>query len=372
MDDSDVLIVGGGPAGSSCAWKLRGSGLEVSIIDKERFPRNKVCGGWITPPVVDALSLDLEEYREGRVLQEITGFRTCRMGDRPVETRYGSPVSFGIRRCEFDEYLLRRSGARVHEGTPIQSLERRDGRWVVNGRFRANLIVGAGGHFCPVARHLGTRVRGEPVVAAQEIELPLSDEQKQDCAVRPEIPELYYCADLKGYAWCFRKDGFLNVGLGRLDTHGLASHVCEFMRFARERRLIPPQFPTALQGHAYLLYGAATRDPIADQALLIGDAAGLAYLYSGEGIRPAVESGLLAAQAIVAAKGDYSAAQLERYRRSIVSRFGEMKDSGLSKLVQRLPQGVTRYVTGKLFATRWFSRRVLLDRWFLHTHVPAL
>ncbi|HUJ49063.1 MAG TPA: FAD-dependent oxidoreductase, partial [Bryobacteraceae bacterium] len=62
MDTFDVLIVGGGPAGSSCACKLRRSGLEVAILDRQRFPRDKVCGGWITPAVLSELEIDPADY----------------------------------------------------------------------------------------------------------------------------------------------------------------------------------------------------------------------------------------------------------------------------------------------------------------------
>ena len=113
MDPCDVLIVGGGPAGSSCAWRLRGSGLDVAILDKAVFPRHKVCGGWITPAVLAELEIDPAEYGRGRVLQPITAFRTGSIGGPAIETLYGAPVSYGIRRCEFDDYLLRRSGARL-------------------------------------------------------------------------------------------------------------------------------------------------------------------------------------------------------------------------------------------------------------------
>src|SRR5579862_2782752 len=100
MDSCDILIVGGGPAGSSCAWKLRNSGLDVALIDKQRFPRDKVCGGWITPPVLKALAIDASEYGASRVLQPITGFKTGSIGNlAPVHTDYGKPVSYGIRRC---------------------------------------------------------------------------------------------------------------------------------------------------------------------------------------------------------------------------------------------------------------------------------
>src|SRR5215470_13747987 len=115
MDSCDVLIVGGGPAGSSCAWGLRRSCLRVLVLDKARFPRDKVCGGWITPQVLEALDIDSAEYARGRTLQPITGFRISTIANREVEIPYHRAVSYGIRRCEFDEYLLRRSGAQVCE-----------------------------------------------------------------------------------------------------------------------------------------------------------------------------------------------------------------------------------------------------------------
>jgi flavin-dependent dehydrogenase len=144
----DVLIVGGGPAGSTCAWKLRAAGLDVIVVDRATFPRDKVCGGWITPQVVDDLRLDTEDYRRGRTLQPITGFRTGTIGGRrEIETSYDSPVSYGIRRREFDDYLLRRSGATVRSGVPIASIRREGNRWIVNDAMQAPMLVGAGGHF---------------------------------------------------------------------------------------------------------------------------------------------------------------------------------------------------------------------------------
>src|SRR4051794_10908587 len=114
MPSCDVLIVGGGPAGSTCAWRLRRAGVDVLVLDAARFPRDKVCAGWITPQVVDELELDLAEYRQRRTLQEITGFRTGVVGGkRDTAITYGRPVSYAIRRCEFDHYLLGRSGARL-------------------------------------------------------------------------------------------------------------------------------------------------------------------------------------------------------------------------------------------------------------------
>src|SRR5262245_21559497 len=164
MDACDVLIVGGGPAGSSCAWQLRRAGLDVVVLDKARFPRDKVCAGWITPAVIDELALDVEDYRNGRVFQPISGFRTSILGSPEVFTDYGRPVSYGIRRCEFDHYLLERSGARLLTGTPLESLRRDGDRWVVNDQIAAPLVVGAGGHFCPVARQTTEKSNGGETV----------------------------------------------------------------------------------------------------------------------------------------------------------------------------------------------------------------
>jgi len=159
MESCDVLIVGGGPSGSSCAWGLRGSGLDVTILDKQAFPRDKVCGGWITPSVFTDLEIGPSEYASKRVLQPITGFRVGGIGGRSIETSYGQTVSYGIRRREFDDYLLKRSGARILPSATLGSLARSGDGWIANGDIWARLIVGAGGHFCPVARRCaGDRV----------------------------------------------------------------------------------------------------------------------------------------------------------------------------------------------------------------------
>jgi flavin-dependent dehydrogenase len=393
MEDScDILIVGGGPAGSSCAWGLRGSGLDVAILDKQTFPRDKVCGGWITLAVLSELGIDPAEYSRGRVLQPISGFRTgCitptdSTHGATIETDYHATVSYGIRRREFDDYLLRRSGARLLQGTPLTSLQRENGSWVVNGppangppangktvngQIHARLVVGAGGHFCPVARLTGAKPPRENAVVAQEAEFEMDEAQQAGCRVRPEIPELYFCSDIKGYGWCFRKRNILNVGLGRLDQHRLGEHVAAFVRFLKSAGRISFDIPS-LPGHAYLLYGVSERKVADDGVLLIGDAAGLAYKQSGEGIRPAVESGLLAAQAIREAKRNYSRASLELYGTLLAKRFGNSGKDWASMAGQRLPSAWIGALGRGLLGTRWFVRDVVIDRWFLHAKEPAL
>ena len=374
VTDVDVLIVGGGPAGSSVAWGLRGHGLRVAVLDKASFPRNKVCAGWITPAVAGALQIDLDDYARGRTLQPINGFIIGMMGAVAKEIRYDSgPVSYGIRRCEFDHYLLRRCGAELWLGQPLSDVRRREDHWLVNDTIRARLIVGAGGHFCPVARVLGARLgQAEMVVAAQEVEFEMNADQGTACAVRADTPELYFCPDLKGYGWVFRKGNWLNIGLGREDNHRLADRVAEFCEGLRIQGRIGFDPPARFHGHAYLLSHHTQRPLATDGALLVGDATGLAYPQSGEGIRPAVESGLLAARTILACQGDYSARGLHSYAELIAQRFGTRPSSvppaDTTGNIAGWKQTLARYA----LSTRWFNRHVVIDRWFLHRHQPVL
>jgi len=363
MDSCEILIVGGGPAGSSCAWALRNSGLDVAIFDKQVFPRDKVCGGWITPGVLTALDIDPSEYTRDRVLQPITSFRTGRIGAAwQSETDYGRPVSYGIRRCEFDDYLLKRCPARVQEGVSLSNLERDGGWWIANGTMRARMVVGAGGHFCPVARRFRSGP-AESAVAAQETEFEMDAGQQASCPVQGATPELYFCPDMKGYGWCFRKGNFLNIGLGRVDSHRLPEHVRHFLEFLGASR-ISWKLP-AMKGHAYLLYGSSQRTITGDGFLLVGDAAGLALPQSGEGILSAIESGLLAAETILSARGSYTKAQLEPYDRRISRRFGRESGYWMARLAPFVPSQWI-HVAARLMDSPWFVRNFVLDRWFLH------
>ncbi|MBD3669204.1 MAG: NAD(P)/FAD-dependent oxidoreductase [Gammaproteobacteria bacterium] len=368
-EQCDVLIVGGGPSGSSLAWALRDSGLDILIMDKKSFPRDKVCAGWVTPAVMESLQVDLEDYSSKHVLQPITSFQTSALGDASVQTEYGEVVSYGIRRREFDDYLLQRSGARTLLETPFKSMEREDDHWLVNGEVRAKLVVGAGGHFCPVARQLGTKLgHKEKVVAAQEVEFELNEEQKKQCSLKADEPELYFLKDLSGYAWAFRKGDYINIGLGRDDNHKLSEHVQAFADYLKEQGKLGFDITERFKGHAYLLQPDSSREILEDNVMLIGDAIGLAYAQSGEGIRPAIESSLMAAEIIKEANGDYSKARLEPYRDRLYERYGKPRPGAKSWI----PQGFKQFIGRKLLGNTWFSRHVVIDRWFLHRQQAPL
>ena len=364
MERCEVLVVGGGPAGSSCAWRLVRAGLDVVVLDKARFPRDKVCAGWITPAVVRALELDLDDYGQHLTLQPFTGFCTGPFGKDPRLIDFGKPISYGIRRCEFDRYLLERSAARMIDGQPLTDLKRAPDGWIANGRIHAGVVVGAGGHFCPVARRLNPREVPEEVVVAQEVEFRMDDEAPLGRDVRGEWPELFFWSDLLGYGWCVQKGRYLNVGAGRLSRSEFPAAIRQFTEMLEARGLHVSRVRAPWKGHAYLLGVTSTRRIADDGVLLAGDAAGLALAPSGEGILAAVESGLMAAEAIVAAAPDYSRDRLAPYVSNIEIRFGRRgQQNGLT----RVPAWVRAIAARAILGSSWLSRRVLLEHAFLHT-----
>src|SRR5262245_60407916 len=169
----DVIVVGGGPGGSTTAWRLARVGLRTLLLDAAVFPRVKVCAGWVTPEALADLELDPEKYP--LTIQPFTACRFEFAGARH-ETRWRRPASYGIVRSEFDHHLLdraRAAGADVREGARVTSVAReRDGVRVVSaaGTFTAPVVIGAGGHHCPVAGAFGEVSEREEVVIAQESE----------------------------------------------------------------------------------------------------------------------------------------------------------------------------------------------------------
>jgi geranylgeranyl reductase family protein len=356
----DALVVGGGPAGSTCARLLRRAGWDVVVADRARFPRDKVCAGWLTPDVFPLLDLEPAEYRAtGLTLQEFTGFRTGVIGGRLVETRYPGVVSYAIRRCEFDDFLLRRACVRVLDNTSVTSFRREGGRWIVNDAIDTQIVIGAGGHFCPVARHMRGGADEETPVVAKEAEFLLDG---HETGVSESTPELFFCRDLQGYGWCVRKGNYVNVGIGRRDSSGFGTHVKDFAAFLEKNGILAGASGPRWRGHAYLASGTGARPLVGPGMMLVGDAAGLAYPESGEGIKPAIASGRLAAETLIAAGSHATIDDLQPYAGS------------LRRLYPAAPQkpapvrAAIAAIGRVLLGSPAFTRHVVLDRWFLRAH----
>jgi flavin-dependent dehydrogenase len=341
----DVLIVGGGPAGSTCARFLTRGGARVAVVDRAEFPRVKLCGGWVSAPIWEALALAPGEYPGG-----LWEWHTCHVHYRGEDRAIASHGWF-IRRFELDDFLLRRSGAELRLGIPIRELERdADGLWSVAG-LRGRHLVGAAGTHCPVARLYAPR-RPSGAVGAQEHEF------RADAAAiaRTRVggdgePELLLHDDLRGYSWNVPKTDWLNVGTGTVDP----TEVRAAWQMARAHfqdtghvpaETAPELEPKSMKGHSYFLYDPAHLEAAArvdddgkGGAYLCGDSLGLAQPLTAEGILPAVVSGRVLAEAILAGDpASYPArlgahAIMEDYRR--IFRLRE----AASALVHRPPSG---------------------------------
>jgi geranylgeranyl reductase family protein len=371
MQAFDVLIVGGGPAGSTLAYSLKNSGLKIGIMDKQAFPRQKICAGWVTPEVMRVLNIDVQDYAKTHVLQKINGFKISQPGQKQLESHYpDEPVSYGIRRIEFDHYLLQRCDAELILQEAFEKMDKTEHGWLVNNKYQAKLVVGAGGHYCPVARAIDSKGVSELAVVAQEAEFLMSSEQKKNCSINKEVPELFFTPDLKGYGWIFRKGDYLNIGLGREDKSKLSGHVKAFCKYLEEQGKIPADITAKYKGHAYILYNHSEREMVARNVLLIGDSAGLAYPQSGEGIRPAIESAMLAADVIRGCGNDYSTQKLQVYIELMERRFG--KRQAELGLLQRVPLFLKRMIASQLMKMHWFTRRIVTDKWFLQSQLARL
>jgi flavin-dependent dehydrogenase len=233
--------------------------------------------------------------------------------------------------------------------------------WRTDLGVEAPMLVGAGGHFCPVARCLaGPAGRTATVVAVEgEARLRAPDA----CPVSAEVPELYFCRDLRGYGWCVRKHDYLNVGFGRVGDHEVAGDARAFFAGLRLAGRVPAEFPDRWTGHAYRLRVRPTPRLVDDGVLLVGDAAGLATAASGEGILPAVVSGALAAQVIAASAPRFTQSHLAAYEAGLAERLGEPAANAWAGG----PSAHARAWVGcQLLALPWFARHVLVPRWFLH------
>jgi len=135
-----------------------------------------------------------------------------------------------------------------------------------------------------------------------------------------------------------------------------------FLRGSGKVGFAPPGRP---RGHAYLLLGHSPRKMVDDGVLLAGDAAGLAYAQSGEGICPAIESGLLAAEILQSAQGQYGRDRLGAYPGLLASRLNH-GPSFAETVAKHFPAGLRNGLARLLLRTEWFCRSVVLEKWFLH------
>jgi len=308
----DLIVIGSGPAGAAAATCAAGNGLRVALIDRHRFPRNKLCGGGVTGRGAAAAGSILGRELPDGLLEPRRSFEFHAHG-RMLARLDDAPAMFMTTRMGLDAHLHATAldaGAQDFSGRKIAALDPLGPglRLATGETLSAPLMIGADGVNSATARALFGRAFEDGTVGlALEIEAP--PPATTDMAVRID----FAAADW-GYGWRFPKSGSTTVGVGGL--HRRNPDMKRQMRCYIETPGLDPA-GQRVQGH-FMPFGAFRRTPGKGPVLLAGDAAGLVDPITGEGIAYALQSGALAARAAVEAlaRGRPETA-LPRYRESL-------------------------------------------------------
>jgi menaquinone-9 beta-reductase len=381
--DVDVLVVGAGPAGTAAGLAARRRGLDVLVVDKAKFPRDKTCGDGLTTAALRLLE------RLGVDLRPLPGYMPIRetVLVSPSGRRTSLPLppdgdhAAVVPRVELDAALVARardSGVEVRDGTAVNALDvTPDGVTVSlgdNGAVRAGHVVAADGHYSFVRRSL--RPPAPPELGTWH-----AFRQYFRGVDDPRLYVLFEADLLPGYAWVFPlPDGRANVGFGvlrRPDMTGkeLNARWRELLTRPSVRSVLGPAAEPEATHRAWPIPASFRYDALSDgRVLYVGDAANVVDPLTGEGIAQAIETATLAVDAI--ATGD-AAGVGQRYRERVRHALGrDLRFAAALQRVLRSRRGARAAVrvagltpwTRRHFASWMFEvypRALLLtpDRW---------
>jgi geranylgeranyl reductase family protein len=324
MKHFDVLVVGGGPAGSTTAYRLAEAGASVLLVDKATFPRDKPCGGGITTRALLKCPVDPSPVVEEEVDVVELRFRYA----EAVERRSAVPVVYMTQRRRLDAFLLdaaREQGVEVREGTTIDATS-----------APADVVVGADGANGTTARAFGLGV-GIVHGVAYEGNAPYGVVPRERYA-RRAVVEL---ADIPGgYGWVFPKADHANICVGAWQHAG--PQLREHLRLLCQAHGLEPSELEELRGHRLPLRRPGTAIA-GERALLVGDAAGLIDPVSGDGMYECFVSARLAAEAILEVLAG-RASTLEPYEAAVDAQLASLHGASwkLKHALDRWPRASWR------------------------------
>jgi geranylgeranyl reductase family protein len=335
----DVAVVGAGPAGATVSRLLALQGFRVCLIDKEKFPRDKPCGGAFSENILE--DFPFLNRRSSEFLRGVAKVGILHSPNRRVSLRGRARMAVA-RRLEFDSVLYESaieagadsiSGVRAKELTQLQSkvqLQLSGGN-----QIEARFVIGADGVNSTVARttHLNRRWPTRNITACRVVEIPASDSQIVDRYTHNL--EYHFYANLgghPGYGWIFPKQGFINVGLGFVgnSARGLPRLFRAFLRLLKRDGLLPGNADASHAKGALVPTGGPLSRTVRGRCLLVGDAAGMVSPLTGGGIGYAMRAARHAAKTITSSlEDDFSPDTLATYHEAWYNDFGKEFSSHL-------------------------------------------
>lgn len=349
-----MVVVGAGPAGSTAAYRLAREGARVALLDRQRFPRDKPCGGGLTMRGVRLLPFDVSPVVEDRVDRVLLRLRFARTS----EQRFPSPVALMTQRRRLDHFLVERAGeagADVRDGVRVRGVEDDGGAGMAvdvdGGRLRAAVVLGADGANGVCARALGLGA-DRAFAVAYEGNLALTPALEAEHRGRIVL-ELGTVPG--GYGWLFPKGDHVNLGVGGWAEEGPLLR--EHLRTLCAAHGVGDDDLTGLRGHRLPMrrsWGHTARG----RAAVVGDAAGLVDPLSGDGMFEAFLSSKLASEAaldLLAGRAEGMEPYAARLRRALA---GHAATAWTAKLLLERAPGLTwhalrspamnRFVAGRL------------------------
>lgn len=354
----DVVIVGAGPAGCACAICLADSGLNIAVVDKEKFPREKVCGDGLTIDVVNQLGWISEQLKKdfiefGKKL-EINGLQVFSSKGDKMEVFLKDYISdkkmYTCKRIDFDNFLFKHlkkyKNIKVFEQNQINDVSIEPDKIVAESqkyKFESKILIAADGQNSVISRKIIEKKEGRKKHSGYSLRCYY----KNVTGLHPENTlELHFLKNIPyGYFWIFKlPDNQVNVGIGL--PSGIISKRKMNLKTILDNIItdhpeISPRFKNAVlidKIEGGKIMGSAYRNKsLSDErVLLTGDSAYLANPFSGEGVGSAIRSGRIAAGHIIKAFSEqkFDAKFNKLYDREINDKI--LKESKAYFLVQHL------------------------------------
>ncbi len=319
MNDYDVIVIGAGPAGATAARVCAQHNLKTLLLEKEKIPRDKPCGGGVTSAAAHALDFPIPEHLIERTCRKISITYERVRSTAQVE----EPFVFMVSRKQFDAFLTDKAveaGTSLHDEEQCLLVSTEKTRVRVNTdkqRYTAGVVIGADGVYSRVLKDLHGGFDHNEIHLCVTAKIPLPDKEIERRF--GNLVSIYYGFESTGYAWLFPKNGYVSVGIGveEARSKNLSGRLIDFLK--------KKNLDTNVRVRGYFIPVSHFKRPVyGNRIMLAGDAAGFVDGFSGEGIRYAILSGKAAAQTAIQANdsGDFSEKIFRGYQEACYSTFG--------------------------------------------------